>query len=142
MQSDCKFVRIVLYVAVNTAKAWLSVLEASYVVYLLPPVVSEVLKHYYNRGQPAPCYYWQDKTGREIDLLLETDTGLLPLEVKSGMTLNPDYFDQLQYWNRLSGNTPANSYVLYGGTLLQRTSMGTCVPLAELNRLLTNGQLP
>ena len=180
LASDCG-------VAVNTAKAWLSVLEASYVVYLLPPyhenftkrlvkspklffydtglvcsllglrradlvesfymrgslfenlVVSEVLKHYYNRGQTAPCYYWQDKTGREVGLLIETDKGLLPLEVKAGMTLNTGYFDQLTYWNKLSGNSPANSYVLYGGSLKQSTSFGTFIPLSELESILVDG---
>lgn len=174
-------------VAVNTAKSWLSVLEASYVIYLLQPyhdnfskrlikspklyfydtglvcsllglrradlvetfymrgnlfenlVVSEVLKHYYNRGQQAPCYYWQDKTGREVDLLIDTDTGLLPLEVKAGMTLNQDYFDQLTYWSRLSGNTPSNSYVVYGGVIRQSTSQGTFVPLSGLEELLKQG---
>lgn len=176
-------------VAVNTAKAWLSVLEASYVVFLLPPhhenfakrlvkspklffydtglvcsllglrradlvesfymrgnlfenlVVSEVLKHFYNRGQTAPCYYWQDKIGREVDLLIETDTGLLPIEVKAGMTLNKGYFDQLAYWNTLSGNNSTNSYVVYGGSVKQQTSFGTFVPLPDLERLLTDGKL-
>ncbi|TAE30778.1 MAG: DUF4143 domain-containing protein [Cytophagales bacterium] len=171
-------------VAVNTAKAWLSVLEASYVIFLLPPyydnfskrlikspklyfhdtglvcsllglrradlvetfymrgnlfenlVVSEVLKHFYHRGQSAPCYFWQDKTGREVDLLVETGTGLLPIEVKAGMTLNRDYFDQLTYWNKLSGNQATNSYVVYGGTLRQSTSQGTFIPLSGLNDLL------
>jgi uncharacterized protein len=171
-------------VSVNTAKAWISVLEASYVIYLLPPyydnfskrlikspklyfydtglvcsllglrradlvetfymrgnlfenlVVSEVLKHFYHHGQPAPCYFWQDKTGREVDLLIETGTGLLPLEVKAGMTLNKDYFAQLTYWNKLSGNTAANSYVIYGGTIQHRTEQGTFVPLAGLDELL------
>lgn len=181
LASDCG-------ISVNTAKAWLSVLEASYVIYLLPPyyenfskrlikspklffydtglvcsllglrradlvetfymrgnlfenyVVSEVLKHFYNQGQQAPCYYWQDKSGREVDLLIETGTGLLPIEVKAGMTLNKDYFNQLTYWNKLSGNSPTNSYVVYGGTLQQSTSQGTFVPLDGLEGLLT-GQI-
>lgn len=176
-------------VAVNTIKAWLSILEASYVIYLLPPyyenfskrlikspklffhdtglvcsllglrradliesfymrgnlfenfVVSEVLKHYYNRGQQASCYYWQDKTGREIDLLIEAGNGLLPIEIKVGMTLNRDYFDNLSYWNKLSGNSPSNSYVVYGGSLRQSTSSGTFVPLTDLNTLLLNGRV-
>lgn len=182
LASDCS-------VSVNTAKAWISVLEASYVIYLLPPyyenfskrlikspklffydtglvcsllglrradlvesfymrgnlfenlIVSEVLKHYYHRGQQAPCYYWQDKTGREVDLLIETDTGLLPLEVKAGMTLNKAHFDQLSYWNKLSGNPSSNSYVVYGGSLKQTTSSGAFVPLSELEGLLTTGKL-
>lgn len=180
LASDCG-------VAVNTAKSWLSVLEASYVIYLLPPyyenfskrlikspklyfydtglvcsllglrradliesfymrgnlfenlVVSEALKHYYHRGQQALCFYWQDKTGREIDLLVETDAGLIALEIKSGMTLNQGYFEQLTYWNKLSGQLPSRSYVVYGGTIRQQTALGTFVPLPDLGQLLASG---
>ena len=171
-------------VAVNTAKAWLSVLEASYVVFLLEPyhesynkriikspklffydtglvcsllglrradlvdtyymrgavfenwVVSEVLKYYYHRGQTAPCYFWQDKTGREVDLLIEQNGRLLPIEIKSGQTMNNSYFDQLTYWNKLSGNSASNSYVVYGGTTRLTTANGTFIPFAELDALL------
>ncbi|MBO0930005.1 ATP-binding protein [Fibrella aquatilis] len=171
-------------ISVNTAKSWLSVLEASYVVYMLEPfhenyskrivkspklffydtglvcallglrradlvetyymrgslfenwVVSEVVKHFYNQGQTAPIYFWQDKTGREVDLLIEQNGSLLSIEIKAGQTLNPTYFNQLTYWNKLSGNPASNSYVVYGGTVQQETSAGTFVPVSGLAELL------
>lgn len=178
LASDCG-------VAVNTAKAWISVLEASYVVYLLPPhyqnfskrlikspklyfydtgvacsllglrtaeqvethylwgslfenlVVTEILKHYDGQGQVAPLYFWQDKTGREVDLLLEQPGGeLLALEVKAGFTLSPDYFRQLNYWRGLSGTPAERAYVVYAGAGTQATAQGTYLPLADLPALL------
>lgn len=173
----------------NTAKAWISVLEASYVLYLLPPhhqnfnkrlikspklyfldtglacsllgiqtaqqlathylrgnlfenlVVTEVLKHYYNLGQPAPIYFWQDKTGREVDLLIDHSSGLLPLEIKAGMTLTAEYFKQLTYWNSLSGQSPERSYVLYSGPTTMATQQGTFMRLSDLETLLRQGKL-
>ncbi len=180
LASDCG-------VAVNTAKAWLSVLEASYVVYLLPPhhqnfskrlikspklyfydtgvacsllglrtagqvethylwgslfenlVVTEILKHYDAQGQVAPLYFWQDKTGREVDLLLETPGGeLLALEVKAGYTLSPDYFRQLSYWRQLSGTAAERAFVVYAGEQQRTTEQGTYLPLKDLASILTS----
>ena len=171
-------------IAVNTAKAWLSVLEASYVVFLLEPyhksfnkriikspklffydtglvcsllglrradlvetyymrgalfenwVVSEVAKHFTNRGQRPPIYFWQDKTGREVDLLVETNGKLIPIEIKAGQTMRPDYFDQLAYWNELSGNSSQNSFVVYGGSKRLSTKLGTYTPIADIGSIL------
>ena len=46
-------------------------------------VVSEVLKSYYNRGiLDAPLYFYRDKDQKEIDLLIEDNDTLYPLEIK------------------------------------------------------------
>ena len=46
-------------------------------------VVSEVLKSYYNRGiLEAPLYFYRDKDQKEIDLLIEDNDTLYPLEMK------------------------------------------------------------
>jgi predicted AAA+ superfamily ATPase len=114
----------------NTAKSWLSILEASSLVYLLQPwhsnvtkrlvktpklyfldtglcayltqwsspqtleagamseaifetwVVVELLKSYLHQGRQAPFYYYRDKDQREIDLLIESDGALYPVEIK------------------------------------------------------------
>lgn len=171
-------------IAVNTAKAWLSVLEASYVIFLLEPyhqsfnkrimkspklffydtglvcsllglrradlvetyymrgalfenwVVSEVAKHFTNQGQKPPIYFWQDKTGREVDLLVETNGKLIPIEIKAGQTMRPDYFDQLAYWNQLSGNSSENSFVVYGGSRQLSTQMGSFIPIDNIPLIL------
>jgi len=173
-------------IAVNTAKAWLSVLEASYVIFLLEPyhksfnkriikspklffydtglvcsllglrradlvetyymrgalfenwVVGEVVKHFTNQGQRPPIYFWQDKTGREIDLLVETNGNLIPIEIKAGQTMRPDYFGQLTYWNQLSGNSSQNSFVVYGGNRRLATKFGNYIPIADITSILTD----
>jgi predicted AAA+ superfamily ATPase len=45
-------------------------------------VVSEILKSYGNCGQEAVCHYYRDKDGKEIDLVLESDGALHPMEIK------------------------------------------------------------
>ncbi len=79
-------------------------------------VLSEVAQHFTNQGQKPPICFWQDKTGREVDLLVETNEKLIPIEIKAGQTKRPDYCDQLAYWNQLCGNSSENSFLLYGGS--------------------------
>lgn len=45
-------------------------------------VVSEIMKSYRHAGLDVPLYYYRDKDGREIDLLLERDGHLHPIEIK------------------------------------------------------------
>lgn len=44
--------------------------------------VAEIIKTYQNAGQEPFLYYYQDKDAREIDLILERDGKLFPIEIK------------------------------------------------------------
>ncbi len=44
--------------------------------------VAEIMKTYQNAGQESFLYYYRDKDAREIDLLLEQDGKLFPIEIK------------------------------------------------------------
>jgi len=45
-------------------------------------VVSEIMKSYSNRGLEAICHYYRDKDSKEIDLVMESDGELHPVEIK------------------------------------------------------------
>jgi uncharacterized protein len=45
-------------------------------------VVSEIIKSYYNSGKEAFIYYYRDRDAKEIDLILESDGQLFPIEIK------------------------------------------------------------
>lgn len=172
-------------ISVNTIKAWISVLEASYVLYLLPPyyrnfnkrlvkspkmyfydtglvcsllniqspeqlnthylrgnlfenwAVTEVLKHYYNQGLTPPCYYWQDQSGKEVDLLIETPTHLKAIEVKAGMSFSSEYFKNLSYLEKTMVEGDAlQKYVLYTGSQPFQTSLGKYITIDSLSQEL------
>ena len=44
--------------------------------------VAEIIKTYQNAGQEPFLYYYRDKNAREIDLILERDGKLFPIEIK------------------------------------------------------------
>jgi hypothetical protein len=85
-------------------------------------VITELVKVRTNSGQPMNLYYWREKTGRELDILVENVDELLPVEIKSGKTISPEYFKNLEYWKRLTGN--GDGYVLYAGDQMQQRSSG------------------
>ncbi|OGD28012.1 MAG: AAA family ATPase [Candidatus Aminicenantes bacterium RBG_19FT_COMBO_59_29] len=147
----------------NTAQSWLSVLEASYIVFLMRPhfrnfgkrlvkspklyfydpglaawllniqnhdhlaihpqrgglfeclMISELLKDRFHRGLSSNLYYWRNNLGDEIDVLLDQGTNLVPIELKSGETLNPDFFKGLHKWRKISGDTEGPAFLVYGG---------------------------
>lgn len=147
----------------NTVKEWLSVLEASYIVFQLPPhfknfskrlikspklyfhdtgllawllgikepqqiamhamrgaifenfIISELLKSQYAKGEPSNLYVWRDNNGLEVDVIIDKGDVLIPIEIKSGQTINKDFFKNLKKWRSLAGNEAQQSYLIYGG---------------------------
>jgi uncharacterized protein len=170
-------------ISANTVRSWLSVLEATYVLFLLQPyhknfskrviktpklyfydtaiachllsiqspedlmthylrgglfesmILSDLFKSRFNAGQLPNLYFWRDKSGHEIDCLLDKGKSLLPIEIKSGETLNSDYFSGLIKWNALTGNSTSNSYVVYGGKERQERSQGIALGWIHLKEL-------
>ena len=129
----------------QTAKRWLAILEASYIIFQLQPyektltkqviktpklffydsglvcyllrlrkkelatsskrgnifesfIISEIVKHFYNRGHEPTIYFWQDKDKHEVDCIIKYGTHLVATEIKAGRTPSPRYFDNLEYW--------------------------------------------
>lgn len=165
----------------NTAKAWISVLEASYIVHLLPPhhqnfnkrlvktpklyfldtglatwllgiqnsdqltthaqrgalfetwVISELLKACYNAGETSNLYFWRDRSGHEVDLLIDHGNSLSPMEIKSGQTINKDYFKGLEFWKNLAGDNAGKALLVYGGDSRQMRSDVTVLPWHEID---------
>jgi predicted AAA+ superfamily ATPase len=146
-----------------TARQWLTVLQASHLVALLPPyhrnfgkrlvkapklyfldsgllcylmrigspdelahhalrgaifetwVVSETLKHRFNRGLAADLYFWRDNHGIEVDLVFEHGQRLQSVECKSGTTYAADWLGPARRWRAFAGLEAADPVLVYGG---------------------------
>jgi uncharacterized protein len=53
-------------------------------------VVSEIMKSWYNAGKTPPVFYYRDKDQNEIDLILEADGELHPIEIKKSANPGKD----------------------------------------------------
>ncbi len=84
--------------------------------------VAEVAKAFYHHRQQPPLYFWRDRTGHEVDLLVEQGSALYPIEIKSGQTVSSDAFTALAWWSRTAGQDLANASLIYGGDRAHRQS--------------------
>ena len=85
-------------------------------------VITEMIKKRTNAGRPINLYYWRDKTGHEVDLLIDNGEEAIPVEIKSGKTVGSDFFKNILFWNGLSG--AGNGYLAYTGAERQKRSNG------------------
>jgi predicted AAA+ superfamily ATPase len=83
-------------------------------------VVTELVKNRRNAGQDINLFFWRDKTGREIDVIIDDGETLLPIEIKSGKTIQSEYYMHMDYWLNLSGEK--NSIIYYAGDMKQKRS--------------------
>lgn len=96
-------------------------------------VISDLLKRRFNQGEGSNLYFWRDKLGHEIDCLLEQPDGPVLVEIKSGKTVADDFFEHLEYYQKLSGVSPRNSFIVYGGDQKQRRVVGQVIPWSYLS---------
>lgn len=162
-------------ISLATVKSWISILEASYVIFLLQPyhqnfnkrlvkmpklyfydtslacnllrltssedvyehylrgglfesmVLSDLLKKRYHHALPPNAYFWRDKLGHEVDCILEEGTTLIPIEIKSAVTMHSEMLDGLIKWSALAGDLSGTGKVIYAGNEEQKRSQGTIV---------------
>lgn len=163
-------------VSVNTAKAWLSVLEGSLQVMRLAPyhtnvtkrlvkapklyfldtglcayltdwtspdtleagamsgamfethVVVEILKSWWYRGQEPRMYYYRDRDGREIDLVIAKDRTLYPIEIKKTMQPTSAGARTFQSLDRLSLKRGPGAVVCLASQVLPLDTLTNAVP--------------
>lgn len=77
-------------------------------------IVSELLKQIFHNGKQPNLYFYRDSAGHEIDILYDFGTGVFPVEIKSGKTVNDDYFKNLRFYMKINKDCKTGA-VIYGG---------------------------
>jgi uncharacterized protein len=85
-------------------------------------IIAEIIKQKLNYDFSEKLYFWRDKTGREIDLIIDKTTEFVPVEIKYGKTIQNEFFKNLRYLLKLSGEKQAK--IIYAGDTNQRRSEG------------------
>lgn len=65
-------------------------------------IISEIRKTYFNNGQNCPMWYYRDKNNKEIDIIIETDGELHPLEIKRSANPASELINTFSVLNRAS----------------------------------------
>jgi predicted AAA+ superfamily ATPase len=67
-------------------------------------VVAEVLKSYYNAGVLEPSlYYYRDKDAKEVDMLIEQNGTLYPVEIKKTSNPGKEHIDNFSVLDKIKG---------------------------------------
>ena len=78
-------------------------------------VVAELIKSFLNRAKRPNFYFWRDNNGIEVDLLIDQGDRIIPIEIKSGRTVNREFFSGLEKWTALAGEMAVHPTLIYGG---------------------------
>ncbi len=87
-------------------------------------VILELLKSRLNRGLRSNLFYWKDRTGNEIDILLDQSAGTIPVEIKLAATFHQGFLKGIRYWQKLNPKVE-NSYLVFSGqdAVLEKTKI-------------------
>lgn len=136
-------------ISVNTIKKWISILEATQLIYLLNPyyrnfgkritkspkvyfldcglvcyltgirdtkhllngpmagaifenyIIQETVKSYFNNGKRPTIFYLRTHNDVEIDLIIEKNMQIFPLEIKLTKTPNPNMANQIERFKKI-----------------------------------------
>ncbi len=77
-------------------------------------IILELLKTRFNNGQRSNLFYWRDRTGNEIDVLLDQSGQVVPIEIKTAATFTTDFVKGINYWKKINPEV-RNAYVVYTG---------------------------
>lgn len=80
-------------------------------------VVSEIIKSFYNNGIEPPIYFYRDTNQKEIDLLIEYDRMLYPIEIKT--SASPDK-KMAKAFSILKDNLPQEEIRIATGVIINQ----------------------
>jgi uncharacterized protein len=153
----------------KTIQAWLSVLESSYIVFLLQPyfenfnkrviktpkiyfhdtgllchllgiktakdlkanqyygnifenyIISELRKNRSNHTQHGDMYFFRDSAGNEVDVILEKDGSIIPIEIKSSSKYDSAHLKNIHWWQKVARKE--DGILIYSGKSMQQESI-------------------
>ena len=180
LASDCG-------VSQPTARAWLAILEASFIVFRLLPfhknlgkrlvkmpklhfydtglvcwligirtpeqlrshplrgpifetwVVSEIVKHRMNLGETRGLFFYRNRDGAEVDLVIEHPSRVTLVEAKSSQTPSSSLFDGARRVRRhlVDSSLPCDVVIAYGGDEYQNRAHGRLIPWDRVHEAST-----
>ena len=75
-------------------------------------VVAEWVKAFHCRGERPELYYWRSKAGTEVDLIIDRNGRLYPVEIKATATVIPGHTENLNRWKELAGDMAAGGLII------------------------------
>jgi hypothetical protein len=164
----------------KTLKSWLSILEASGLIYLLQPyhsnvskrllktpkmyfldtglcsyltqwsspealeagamsgsiletyMLGEILKSYWHSGKTAHFYFYRDRDQHEVDLLIEQDNALYPVEFKKTASPSKNALRHFKVLQKLKRNIGPGAVVCLKESVVPLSSEVVSIPISHI----------
>lgn len=94
-------------------------------------VINQFIKDAYNRGQTPDLTFWRDSQGNEIDLIQTIAAEMTGYEIKSGQTVNMEFFKGLEKWGRLSDTPSDRLNLIYAGDQSMTITRGNIIAFPD-----------
>lgn len=103
-------------------------------------IIADLMKQFQNLGQRPTLYFWRDKNGHaEVDALIEVASQyLIPIDMKASETISSNnFFNSLEFWNKIATTEPEHNYVVYAGTENQTRAKGKIISWRNSGKLVS-----
>jgi hypothetical protein len=167
----------------DTARNWLSLLETSFILFLLPSyhnnlgkrvvkspklyfydvglaavimgadsktliekrdiygalfenlVIVDLIKNFAAHNISANLTFFRDSNQKEIDLIIEVNGKIIPIEIKASETAQAGFFDTINWFKEITNNL-TQATVIYGGASNQIRTSGQFLSWQNLDQLV------
>jgi len=83
-------------------------------------VVVELMKARYNQALDPRLYFYRDTANREVDLLFQKGSHLMPIEIKSSKTFSPASLEGIHYFHEQVPQKAEGGALIYAGEQSQK----------------------
>lgn len=95
--------------------------------------VSEIIKSYWFRGKEAPVYFYRDKEGREVDLILELEGKLYPIEIKLSASVNAADLANIAYLRNKSKEFGPGTIICFSERIIPIDKNNEIIPVSQIS---------
>ncbi len=96
-------------------------------------VINEIQKNILNTGRQPRLYFWRDYSQHEVDLIIQEGVNTKAVEIKSGKTIQSDFFNGLTYFEKMAKDV--SLHLVYGGTEYQTRSIANVYSIGDLYKI-------
>lgn len=89
-------------------------------------IIVDIIKNNNIRTLPALLSFYRDSNQKEIDLIIEKKTEIIPVEIKASETIQTAFFDTATWFKEITKST-GTPLVIYGGNDTSKRSKGLVI---------------
>ena len=100
-------------------------------------VVIDLLKQLMNTGFDDRMFFFRDSNGNEVDVILEADRKLIPIEIKSAETFNADFLKGINYFSKIAKKSVNKNYLIYAGNIESKIKNTNVISFWNIHKILS-----